>query len=79
MNTLDLLTFFFIAFVLRAVPIPQIRLWNLRRSRMGLMKEMEGAEESKALTKVCKRGAISLFARSIGPKSSSEDEIRAST
>jgi hypothetical protein len=56
MNTLDLLTFFFIAFVLRAVPIPQIRLWNLRRSRMGLMKEMEGAEESKALTKVCKRG-----------------------
>ncbi|GEM_PF-5987337 len=41
MNTLDLLTLFLIAFVLRAFPIPSLQPWNLRRSRMALMKEME--------------------------------------
>ncbi|MGC9514234.1 SDH family Clp fold serine proteinase [Methanocrinis sp.] len=61
MNTLDLLTFFFIAFVLYAVLLPQIQLWNLRRSRMGLIKEMEQAWGSKVLTMVHKKEAISLF------------------
>jgi ClpP class serine protease len=61
MNTLDLLTFFFIAFVLYAVLLPQIQLWNLRRSRMGLIKEMERVWGSKVLTMVHKKEAISLF------------------
>ncbi len=61
MNTLDLLTFFFIAFVLYAVLLPPLQLWNLRRSRMGLIREMERAWRSKVLTLVHKKEAISLF------------------
>jgi ClpP class serine protease len=61
MNTLDLLTFFFIAFVLYAILLPQLQLWNLRRSRMGLIREMERAWGSRVLTMVHKKEAISLF------------------
>lgn len=61
MNTLDLLTFFFIAFVLYAVLLPQFQLWNLRRSRIGLIREMEKAWGSKVLTMVHKKEAISLL------------------
>ncbi|HPE63654.1 MAG TPA: hypothetical protein PLQ49_06060 [Methanothrix sp.] len=61
MDTLDLLTFFFIAFVLYAVLLPQLQLWNLRRSRIGVIKEMERSWGSKVLTMVHKKEAISLF------------------
>jgi len=61
MNTMDLLTFFFIAFLLYAVLAPQLQLWKNRRGRLGLIEEMERSWKSKVLTMVHKKEAISLF------------------
>lgn len=60
-NTMDLLTFFFIAFLLYAVLVPQIQLWNSRRNRLAQIKDMEERWGSKVLTMIHKKEAISLF------------------
>ncbi|MHC1631294.1 MAG: SDH family Clp fold serine proteinase [Methanotrichaceae archaeon] len=61
LSTMDLLTLFFIIFLIYALLLPQFQLWNHRRSRFGKIKTMENRWGSKVLTMVHKKEALSIF------------------